>query len=269
MKLTVAAQGGLCNRLRVLLGALALSERDKVMTRLVWHPDWQCEAYFDELFEPIESPYLKIVTGTFFDLPSSHKELYLPQVLRWPFYKKQIKLFHPQRHGELSDVVRKCGSLYINSGYEIAPYGKEQIDRLRPLGELQETVGKIVANFGKDVIGVHIRRADNKWSTDVSTDEAFIKAMQCYPDARFYIASDSDEVKWKMREQFKGRTLAQETDARRDNAFSIGEAVVDLFCLARTTRVIGSYWSSFSDLAAEIGNIPLEIAGKDAESDKE
>lgn len=262
MKLTIAAQGGLCNRLRVLFGALAVSEQQQVPTRLVWHPDWQCEAYFDELFEPLENQWLKVVTGTFLDRPSSHKELYLPQVLRLPFYKKQIKLFHPERHGALADAVRKWESLYINSGFQIATYGAEQIKRLRPIPELQQQIEKTVAAFPENIIGVHIRRSDNHWSTDVSTDEAFIEAMNRYPEDKFYIATDDTDVKWRLRETFKGRTLAQETDGLRDNAFSIGDAVVDLFCLAHTRHVIGSYWSSFSDMAAEIGGIPLEIAGK-------
>ncbi len=261
-KLTIAAQGGLCNRLRVLLGALALSEECQVPTRLVWHPDWQCEAYFDELFEPVESRWLRVVTGSFFDRPSSHKELYLPQWLRVPFYRKQIKLFHPERHGVLSEIVKQYKKVYINTGFYIHPYSTAHIQRLRPIPELQSQIDATVARFPKNIIGVHVRRRDNTWSKDVSTDAAFIKAMEQYPDATFYIATDDEEVKWRLREAFKERTLTQETDGRRDNAFSIGDAVVDLFCLAHTKRVIGSYWSSFSDMAAEIGNIPLEVAGK-------
>ena len=37
-------------------------------------------------------------------------------------------------------------------------------------------------------------------------------------------------------------------------------AVVDLFVLSKTRRLIGSYWSSFTDTAAELGNLPLTIA---------
>lgn len=266
MKLTVTAQGGLCNRLRVLLGALAVSEREQIPTRFVWHPDWQCEAYFDELFEPIESPWFKIVTGTFLDRPSSHKKLYLPQLLRLPFYKKQIKLFHPDRHGPLADALHKWGSLYTNTGYQIAPYSMEQIKQIRPMQELQECIDKTISRFPKNIIGVHIRRSDNHKSCEISTDEAFVNVMEQYPEAHFYIATDDEEVKWKLRETFKGRTLAQETDGRRDNAFSLGDAVVDLFCLAHTQRIIGSYWSSFSDMAAEIGGLPIQIAGKSSES---
>lgn len=262
MKLTIAAQGGLCNRLRVLFGAIAVGRATQTKVRFVWHPDWQCEAYFDELFQTIESPWVQVVNGTFLDRLSSHKELYLPQVLRLPFYRKQIKLFHPERHGSLVQNLQKYKSLYINSGFQIAPFSTDEIKLLRPLPELQQRIETIVRNFTDNMVGVHIRRSDNSWSTSVSTDEAFIQAMEKYPSARFYIATDDEQVKWTMREHFKGRTLAEETDGRRDNAFSIGDAVVDLFCLAHTKRIIGSYWSSFSDMAAEIGGIPLEIAGK-------
>ena len=37
------------------------------------------------------------------------------------------------------------------------------------------------------------------------------------------------------------------------------EAAIQLWSLARTRRLLGSYWSSFSDMAAEIGGIPLHI----------
>lgn len=265
MKLTVAAQGGLCNRLRVLFGTLAVAEAQQVPTRLVWEPNWQCEAYFDELFEPLQSPWLTVTNGSFLDRPSSHKELYLPQVLRLPLYRKQIKLFHPDRHGPLADALHKYGSLYLNTGFQVAPYGTEQFRRLRALPELQARIDDTVAHFPENIIGVHVRRSDNTWSKQVSTDEAFVRAMEQYPDAKFYIASDDAEVKWRLRDTFKGRTLAQETDGLRDNAFSLGEALVDLCCLAATRRVIGSYWSSFSDLAAEIGGVPLEIAGQQSD----
>lgn len=261
MKLTVAAQGGLCNRLRVLLSTLAFAEREQVPTRLVWHPDWQCEAYFDELFAPIESPWLRIVEGSFLDLPSSHKVLYLPQLLRLPFYSRQIKLYHPERHGALSEVMKKAGKLYLNTGFQVGAYDAAVIARLQPTEELQSRIDQAISRFPRETIGVHIRRTDNNWSKEVSTDEAFERAMEAYPQACFYIASDDEEVKWKIRERFKGRTQAQETDGLRNNAFSVGDAVVDLFALAHTQRVIGSYWSSFSDMAAEIGGIPLEIAG--------
>jgi hypothetical protein len=37
------------------------------------------------------------------------------------------------------------------------------------------------------------------------------------------------------------------------------ESVVDLFCLSRMSKIYGSYWSSFSEVAAEIGNVDLIV----------
>jgi hypothetical protein len=39
----------------------------------------------------------------------------------------------------------------------------------------------------------------------------------------------------------------------------VKDAVVDLFCLSRTSKILGSYFSSFSQIAGRLGNIPVEI----------
>jgi hypothetical protein len=40
------------------------------------------------------------------------------------------------------------------------------------------------------------------------------------------------------------------------------EAVVVLFCLSRCHKLLGSYWSSFSDMAADLGSIKAQIVRK-------
>ena len=37
--------------------------------------------------------------------------------------------------------------------------------------------------------------------------------------------------------------------------------MVDFMCLAGTKRLIGSYWSSFTDMAADFYKIPVYIVG--------
>ena len=39
-------------------------------------------------------------------------------------------------------------------------------------------------------------------------------------------------------------------------------AMVDLYCLAKCSKIYGSHGSSFSDVAARIGNIPLKVMKK-------
>ena len=60
-------------------------------------------------------------------------------------------------------------------------------------------------------------------------------------------------------QEYPDRIITQRTQVRRDTLDGMREAVVDLWCLAATQRIIGSYWSSFTDTAAELRQIPLEI----------
>ena len=39
------------------------------------------------------------------------------------------------------------------------------------------------------------------------------------------------------------------------------DALIDLWCLAASRKIIGSYWSSFTDTAADMGGIEKVIAG--------
>lgn len=257
--LAVTALGGLCNRIRVIFSALAVQRETGVQVRLVWHPDWQCEARFSDLFEPIRQEGFEVVDGNFFDVVMEHRNLYAPAMARSLYYGKQFANYHPERHGAMPDLLRKYRRIYVSTGYALGPYDRSVIGLLEPKIILKDQVDDICRRFSDNMVGVHIRRTDNEKSIEVSTDEAFIRAMEKEEGAKFFIASDDEDVKWKMRTAFKGRSVTQETDARRDNVRSLQDAVVDLYCLTRTRKILGSYWSSFSDEAAEIGNIPLEI----------
>lgn len=39
-------------------------------------------------------------------------------------------------------------------------------------------------------------------------------------------------------------------------------AMIDILCLSRTLKIYGSFYSSFSEYAANMGNIPLVIVKK-------
>lgn len=260
-KLTVTALGGLCNRLRVLFSALTFHRETGIPVKLVWQADWQCKAKYSHLFKPIKEEGFKVVEGGFFDKVTNHRNLYTPALPRSFYYGKQFFNYHPNRNGNLIELFEKYNRIYLSTGYTLMPYTHEITTLLHPKTVLQDQVDFLCQRYTENTVGVHIRRTDNEKSIIVSTDDAFIEAMKQEEGAKFFIASDDEEVKWKMREIFKGRTITQETDARRDIVRSLQDAVVDLYCLTRTRKILGSYWSSFSDEAAEIGNIPMIPVG--------
>ena len=61
---------------------------------------------------------------------------------------------------------------------------------------------------------------------------------------------------------FEGKIIVYKKEMNRDTPNGIRDAVVDLYCLSKTKYIYGSYWSSFSDIAARIGEIRLITLNK-------
>lgn len=116
-------------------------------------------------------------------------------------------------------------------------------------------------------VGVHIRRTDNQPAIGKSSTDAFIRSMkqelEADPATMFYLATDDMEEEKRLREAFPGRILSNENRClRRDSIDGMHDALLDLYCLASTRKIIGSFFSSFTDIAADMHHIPKVIAGE-------
>ncbi len=124
------------------------------------------------------------------------------------------------------------------------------------------------AGHTNHLIGVHIRRTDNKPAIGKRSTNAFLSAMEAEiasdPDVRFYLATDDLSEEKTLREHFPGKIISNEgRDLSRDSVTGIQDALIDLYSLSRCSKIIGSFYSSFTDLAADIRGIPLIVAGAD------
>ncbi|WP_315206305.1 hypothetical protein [Alloprevotella tannerae] len=241
-RLTVVPQGGLCNRLRVALSALSAFPDCEVE----WGRDKACYAYFDELFQPLKG----VIRRRWWNTPQTRRNLHFPALLRRWIYDAQLV-----NAKALPAVIDR--PTYVSTGYALGSYGREWLQRLKPLDSIRRRIDAITAQFPPDIVGVHIRRTDNKKSWSHSSDEAFWRAMEA-TGGTFYLATDDLDLRQALCRYFNVITQPL-SSVRRDTREGIEEAVVDLYCLAATNRLFGSYWSSFSDTAAELGNIPLSI----------
>ena len=79
-------------------------------------------------------------------------------------------------------------------------------------------------------------------------------------NTKFYVASDDDEVKESLKSKYPNRIITQMDDTDRNSLEGMKFAVLDLFCLSKTNKIIGSVGSSYSQIAAEIGGIEVEYA---------
>ena len=133
----------------------------------------------------------------------------------------------------------------------------------RPIPQIEEVIGKRISAFSAYTVGVHIRRTDNILSIEHSPLEAFFgcldKEQAAHPDLCIYLATDSEEVKQAMRTRYGERIVCAESKADRSTTEGIREGIADLWTLAHTRKIYGSFHSSFSELAAELGRIPLVV----------
>lgn len=115
--------------------------------------------------------------------------------------------------------------------------------------------------YDRQVVGVHIRRGDNKRAIKESPTELFIDAMAAYPKSTlFYLATDSMEERRTILANFLERVIVGSQDiAGRNDPFGCREAVLDFLCLSKCSEILGSYYSSFGEMAAAYGGVPLRV----------
>ena len=85
------------------------------------------------------------------------------------------------------------------------------------------------------------------------------RALKADPEANFFLATDDAALKRELIAKYGNRIITQQAPVSRSSIEGMRDAVVDLWCLASASRIIGSYWSSFTDTAAELFDAPLEI----------
>lgn len=113
-------------------------------------------------------------------------------------------------------------------------------------------------------IGIHIRGTDHRLALEKSGLNKFISRIQDHlsqhPDATFFVCSDENGVKEKLKSLFKDHLFYLDvTNFDRDNRDSILDSTRDLFLLSKTKKIFGSYGSSFSELAAHMGGIEIDV----------
>ena len=79
----------------------------------------------------------------------------------------------------------------------------------------------------------------------------------------FFLATDDQREEDLLRSRFPGKIISnQSRTIDRNSVAGMHDALLDLYCLAASDKIIGSYWSSFTDTAADMYGIEKIIAGE-------
>ena len=290
---------GLGNRLMAFASAHGLAyEHSKPIVNMIWIADKDV-AYcrFSDLFElttddtqvvvdrEIGASLLLLFFGRY-KFSSKHRYPKTLRLLRRIGYL--LARVHFDKIFHFQDMVyrKKDGSLNVASRFRrLTPqlgnrtlvyshelfHGKPSFDFCRPRPHLQKRVDEIADRFGDYTVGVHIRMVDHspaflRLIDENSPIELFIQRMTAELErndrVKFFLATDSSYAKELMMERFKGRVTTQENTSVRTEHSGMEDAVVDMFTLARTDKILAPYLSTFSRCAAMIGKTEFEVVLK-------
>lgn len=249
--------GGICNRLRAIVSAQRLARDRGSSLVILWKRDHHLSARYGELFiKPVD--ILKV-------LPIARETTYraVNAVICRVFRDRLEQADIEAMNRENVDYTRHAAgrSIFIRTHSRF--HCECDFSLVKPLPEIVRTVaGYELDRLG--AVGVHIRRTDNQRSIEHSPTELFVEAMRMElaenPGAIFFVATDSPQDEQRLRRVFPGRIISHpKVSLNRRDPRAIRDALIDLYCLASCRKLLGSYWSSFSETAAAIGKMPLQI----------
>lgn len=262
---------GLCNRMRAIASARALAVASDARLIVFWETNHDVGVRYDELFLADGgftvvnvAPHQSLRDALVFLLYSEMervKGIPVSWITRLLFRNRILRQVRPGQfsRAELEHFVRQNQRTLVSSWWSF--YGDPEPDfsffSLHPFEQAE--VDEVSQQFGVRTIGVHIRRTDNVNAIRFSPTHAFVGAMKdCVkadPDVRFFLSTDSVETEHKLKAIFGGRLITRQRTISRNTIDGMRDAIVDLFILSRTSRILGSYYSTFSETAASIGSI--------------
>jgi hypothetical protein len=288
-RVVVQPTKGLANRLRALVSCQAIAEVHRLRFAVLWEPgpgfsDDPWNALFaNELpllsrpeFEEILKAGTPVASDWFQHTPEQAYRL-RPQLEVGGFLAAlQSRGFvYDGAFRDLLRVLKRSGL----EGSRMRKYRRRRKLLYRGL-RLAPILAKPVEEFAnrhfseEPVVGVHIRRGDAisgplrehfVWSSDEAFEREIDDILSAEPATRFFLATDCGETQERFCRRYPGRMLTYSksfVDSTYD-AVKLGQpdAAIELFLLSRTRRVLGTAWSSFGEVAAYIGGIPVRAAG--------
>lgn len=272
MKIYVEPIGGLCNRMRVIASAYSFIKPRNGTIVVKWMANAELNCPSKELFSlPDGIRVVELTDAT----PLSR--LWAKAAHYWfrLGYRNRMDdaaVFAAKEHGDLipqdKTYYETCETFHQDArGLDFSMF--QPNPQLRQLAE--KKIQHITGSGRYRVIGIHIRRTDNVVSIQDSPTELFCQILDTHlqkdPTIRFYIATDDASLREFFTEKYNVEKevvfFNDSQNLRRDAAEGIKAAYVELLTLSLTERIFGSNGSSYSWVAAALGNIPLDMVTTD------
>lgn len=238
------ACAGFANRLRATVSGICAAEEAGRPIHISWPYEPMFAGTFTDFFDEAASQLPKWVT---FDVTMSSPK---PETL---CLTKKEWLQESQKPGPT--YIKSYAQFYTTPRFDF------WLRSMKPKQELVNRADKLFAELDTPPIGLHIRRTDHWKAIKESPIAAFVRKMDKYPPGTmFFVATDSHDERVILQQKYSGRVLTGSTILLRNMKAGTEGAFVDFLALSRCSEIIGSSGSSFSEMAAAYGGVPLEVA---------
>jgi hypothetical protein len=278
-RLYADGQHGLGNRMRALGSAAAIAAATDRELVVVWEPDFHCDCRFTDLFD-----YVGPVEHAAFAADAAGKGA---AVFNYMEIEEGAQKDQPVEMKDGQDV-------YLRSAYVLrhpASNWTTENDFLRSLRPAEAVLQLIDQVRWPNNVSVHVRMAGGKqfehlpWESvenwtqkghdqvaywrERSHYSAFLKRIDALLEAgeadTFFLAADLTETYRVFEERYGDRIAYLPRSINDRSAEQLRYALADALLLSRAHRLLGSTWSSFSELAMRLAEAPMkvEMSGKD------
>jgi hypothetical protein len=238
--------GGLCNRMRAIASAARLCRVVDSRCSVLW--DW---GDFWRFFAPMPGLAIHKSLSAEVDVETLHE----------PWHVDQCRTVDVGA----SAVALRSG--YVFWGNHESPITLAEVMPHAPTlhPRLMRRVDRFSRERLRNTVGFHLRRTDNETACQNSPDSLFIgKAREVIGRGKkIFLATDNAATEQKFRKLFGKSVLTCPKRAamvrrwpRPFDPVATEDDLLDLFLLARTEYVVGSYWSSFSSMAIALNGSP-------------
>lgn len=273
MNLVLYPFGGLANRLRVLLSGLALAEIYGLKTKIYWIERDELKCPYYSLLKQIEGvEVVSTTTNSFwkFVMGYGRRAYFSPSILGHTiitdkFIRQNFETGYFDIKGEEFEKyfveVKSKNNIIITCG-KFFNYGNDQLQKLMPADAVSEITDSFIKENELDkYVAYHIRYTDNQLSMDNSPLHLFERSIedQIAKGQKIVICTDSTFITERFSKIYGSQLLYPPAVKDRLSEKGMQSAFAELILLSKAEVIYGSYGSTFSLTASEIGCNALHL----------
>ncbi len=278
-KLYLDAQHGLGNRLRAIASGAVIAQKSDRELVVIWEPDHHCDCKLSDLFHYNGT----VIEKTFLDdARSGGATIFNYMEIEKGAEKDARIILDPQKDAYIRSAY------VLNSSLSNRRAENKFLQMLRPIDD----VLNLMKNVRQDnTLGVHVRMEAGAGLDHNTYDSAenwtkeghellhywrnkshyshFMKRIdQLISEGMtggIFLAADRPEIFQEFAACYGDRVAFIQRDVFDRSKLQIQYALADILMLSSCQKLLGSTWSSFSELAVRMSNsfVTIEMSGKD------